>query len=234
MPVCELFPLLLGELGIQEGLLLIRYRWREKRRLVSGDYSVPRHVRLQKLLDAAFVSTLRDYSNAILTLVPCRRPRIEAVHPKQLLDWAVARGLKWVHLYDNQYCTFSGFSMTDERSVFCRFLCESVLAGGRTDQLRIAWKDWLVIRRGVYRHGWTLNRRDVSIRQGNVRFDLWGGTPGNSIFTPAALLSSTRTRLRIQTLGMERVTVRFSRQKCPLDDVNGVYPDRKETSALPV
>lgn len=220
MRIRDIISFMCDESTMYKGAMLVTHRW-DKEPLLIRAGRVSHRTSLKELMNRAAVFAFDRYVNSDFTFVPWNGedcPRTSS--HRKLLEWAREHGLPWVCLLDNQYATFSDFESKLERRLFARFLNQSIL-NLHSDDLRIPWPAWLKIRKGLYAHGWTMNRCECFWADGKTRFDLWGGTLKGSLVRPVALLSEVNKRLTLQFDGGGACQVSIQSRKCPLDDVNG-------------
>ena len=136
-------------------------------------------------------------------------------------EWAINNKLPYVFLHDNDHVWFSGFSDAMEKKIFCFFLSKSLLNMSYKD-IKLSTQDWAEIKKGIYNHGWTLNRKQCTYKDGVLNYTLWGGVPRVSLFVTEERndLSSVNTKL---TISIDESNTRVTHQKanCPLKNDYG-------------
>ncbi len=162
------------------------------RKLISGVSQTTKHISIRDKIEHAKVYsgkgiTSNDYPtsdvfHADFYYVPSQGleyPKTSSM--KKIREWAISNKLPYVFQHDNDHAWFSGFSDAMEKKIFCFFLSKALLNISYKD-IKLSRKNWSNIKKGIYKHGWTLNRKQCTYKDGALKFTLWGGVPRVSLF----------------------------------------------------
>jgi hypothetical protein len=208
----------------QQGAAFISYHTPPQHRLIAGLGRTARFVSLRELVKKARLSTFTGLDSSDFGFVPFE----EKAHPitrsqRAFFHWADEQDLPHVYVHDNDHVWFSGFPRRMETHIFTEFLKISVFnVHDRT--LRISRSDWAIIRKGLFRHGYTMNRSLCSYDKGIITYVLWTGIPEVTLLQTNAHSSLSLQSEKLVLTIMPNDTVRLQKEtgRCPLTSDYGV------------
>lgn len=224
--IAQLVEFLLEDKSSHKGVLLVKYDRLEERRLISRLGPASCFVDLNNLVTTARVSPFHGIVAADLVFVPfagSKFPRTQSL--ETLVQWARDERLSYVRHHDNDHIYFYAFPDPVEKKIFQFFLSLAIFRESFS-KLRISQDAWVPIRKGMYLHGWTLNRRDCSYRAGVFQYVLWGGIPRVSLLTSqeSARLSLVKQKLTLNVREFrDDIEVSIAPETCSLEDQYGTY-----------
>jgi hypothetical protein len=190
---------------------------------IAGLGRSARRVALEKLVEKARLSTFTGLDTSDFVFVPCGKRALPATRSGTTLSqWAHERNLPDVNVHDNDHVWFCGFPRRMEKPIFMEFLKASVFdLSQRTP--RVSRGDWARIRRGLFAHGFTLNRSLCSSAGGLFRFVLWAGIPEATLLrtNPKAPLGAVSEKLVLTVLPNDNLRVQTETGRCPLTSKYG-------------
>ena len=214
----------------QQGAAYISYASPPQHHLIAGLGRTVRFMSLREIVEKARLSTFTGLDGSNFGFVPCERQ----AHPvtrsgRTFFRWAHEHNLPHVFVHDNDHVWFGGFPRRMEKQIFAEFLKASVFrVHDRT--LRISRSDWAIIRRGLFKHGYTMNRSLCSYNEGILTYVLWSGIPEVTLLgaNPHISLSAESEKLTLTLMPNDEMLVQIETGGCPLTSKYGELGNRED------
>ena len=218
----------------RHGVALASYNTPQRNKHISGLGSSTRVLALEEVVEKARLSTFTGVDSSNFVFVPCKKQAFPTTRSgTTLIQWAHDRNLPDVHVHDNDHVSFCGFPRRSEKRIFTEFLKASLFNIAHRNP-RIARGDWARVRRGLFDHGYTLNRSLCSCARGTLTYVSWAGIPEVTLLRtrPKRPLSAVREKLVLTLYPDDELRVQLGTGRCPLTSKYGELAERQDNQRL--